>query len=247
VQNRRGHIEIDSEPGTGTTIRILLPVTRLNQPRAVTDQGDEVPSGRGEHVLLVEDEEAVRSATSRLLERRGYVVSAVPDGDSALRAAANEEFDLVLTDVLLPGGTNGREVAESLRRDHPGLAVVYMTGHSRDILEGVGLDLEELILIRKPFEEDRLLAMVRTAIDRTEGPHRGSPETVEEDQANSGQKAEGDMTSGAGDETTAGVSTTTDAPDDETAGSSNESTDENESPDENESTDETESVVESLR
>jgi hypothetical protein len=239
VQNRRGHIEIDSEPGNGTTIRILLPVTRLDQPIPGPTHEVEIPEGNGERILLVEDEEAVRNATCRLLERRGYVVSAVPDGDAAIRAAASDEFDLVLTDVLLPGGMNGREVAEHLRGDHPDVAVVYMTGHSRDILEGVGLDLEELILIRKPFEEDRLLAMVRTAIDRAEGPHRGSPEADSETQAEGDAEAEGD-TQAEGDMTSDAVAedggkSSTDASTEPTAESSNETTGD------------TENVVESLR
>jgi two-component system response regulator FixJ len=84
---------------------------------------------------------------------------------------------------------NGREVTERLQQDHSDLAILYMTGHSRDILEGVGLDPEELLIIRKPFNEERLLGMIRAALDRA-GEAEETQETEGTEPAETAAKAD---------------------------------------------------------
>jgi PAS domain S-box-containing protein len=165
VQRARGHIEIESIEGEGTTIRLLLPITRIRDVPDSIRRRERAPRGTGEHVLVVEDEPAVRDTTARLLERRGYVVATAEDGQDAATVATTQRFDLLLTDVLLPGGMSGKDVADVLRRSQPHLAILFMTGHSGEVLEGVGLRPGDPRIIHKPFDEDQLLAMVRTAID----------------------------------------------------------------------------------
>jgi PAS domain S-box-containing protein len=170
VQRARGHIEIESVEGEGTTIRLLLPITRIRDVPDSVRRRERAPRGTGEHVLVVEDEPAVRDTTARLLERRGYVVATAEDGQAAATVAATQRFDLLLTDVLLPGGMSGKDVADVLRRSQPHLAILFMTGHSGEVLEGVGLRPGDPRIIHKPFDEDQLLAMVRTAIDEVFEP-----------------------------------------------------------------------------
>lgn len=165
VQRARGHIEIDSTVGEGTTMRVLLPITRVRDVPDSARRRDKAPRGSGERILVVEDDPTVRDTTARLLERRGYRVDVAEDGESAAALAATTRFDLLLSDVLLPGGMSGKDVADVLRRGQPHLAVLFMTGHSGDVLEGVGLRPGDPRIIRKPFDEPKLLAMVRTAID----------------------------------------------------------------------------------
>lgn len=170
VQRAHGHIEIDSVEGTGTTIRVLLPITRVRDTPDSVRKRDRSPRGAGEKILVVEDEPAVRDTTARLLERRGYSVDVAEDGESAAALAATSRFDLLLSDVLLPGGMSGKDVADVLKRGQPHLAVLFMTGHSADVLEGVGLRSGDPRIIHKPFDETQLLELVRSAIDKVLEP-----------------------------------------------------------------------------
>lgn len=171
VQGAQGYIELDSDVGSGTTFTILLPRTFLGQaaPDAGAEGGDTV--GGTERILLVEDEPAVREATRRLLEKAGYTVAVAAAGHEAVTQAM-EPFDVLLTDILMPGGMNGRDVARAVRRQQPRIAVLYMTGHSDDVLENVGIDEDEgeALVVRKPFTEAELLRAVRVAITRTPEP-----------------------------------------------------------------------------
>jgi DNA-binding response OmpR family regulator len=119
---------------------------------------------------VVEDDETVRDTTCRLLERRGYRVGMAADGPAAAAEAATIRYDLLLADVLLPGGMSGKDVADVLKRSQPHLAVLFMTGHPADVLEGVGLRPGDPRIIRKPFEESKLLEMVRAAINEVMEP-----------------------------------------------------------------------------
>jgi PAS domain S-box-containing protein len=165
VQRSRGHIEIDSDEGKGTTIRVLLPITRVRDTPDTARKRDRAPRGSGERVLVVEDDATVRDTTARLLERRGYAVDVAEDGEGAAALAATVRFDLLLSDVLLPGGMSGKDVADVLLRGQPHLSVLFMTGHSADVLESVGLRPGDPRIIRKPFSETQLLELVRSAID----------------------------------------------------------------------------------
>jgi PAS domain S-box-containing protein len=166
VQGAQGHIEIDSETGAGTTFTLLFPRTRLGQEATASHEPGGQAIGGTERILLVEDEPAVREAARRLLEKRGYRVSVAPDGKTAVMLAESGSFDLLLTDVLMPGGMNGRQVALEVLKAQPDIAVLYMTGHSDDVLDDVGIDEDEreALIVRKPFTEDELLRAINLAV-----------------------------------------------------------------------------------
>ncbi len=160
-----GSVAIDSAPGRGTRVRVALPAHHLPAPAA--RGGDETGRAPGtgelgrEVVLLVEDEPAVRRAASRLLERAGHVVAVAADGDEALAALAVGLHPTVLvTDVVLPGAWNGRDVAQRIRGAIPDVRVVYASGYARDVISAEQLEAEGAAFVAKPFTSTTLLAAV---------------------------------------------------------------------------------------
>lgn len=163
VRRSGGHIGIASTPGEGTTFTVHLPAAGPTA-HAPAPGADAPPEGRGERVLLVEDEAPVRRATRRILQRAGYQVVDAADGSLALDAAHREAPDLLLSDLAMPGGLTGVDVAEQLRARRPDLPVVLMTGHSGEAADGPTLAAWRPIL-RKPYATRTLLEAVRAALD----------------------------------------------------------------------------------
>jgi len=154
-----GDIRIYSQPGTGTTITITLPVTA----EASTPLADPVPyrrKTRGETVLVVEDEAALREVTKRILTRNGYQVVTAANGPEALALAVAHpgEIHLLVTDVVMPHML-GKEVAEKMRAVKPGIEVLFMSGYARPVLASQGRLEPNVALVEKPFSEADLLAM----------------------------------------------------------------------------------------
>jgi CheY-like chemotaxis protein len=164
-----GHIEINSEPGLGTTITAIIPVT---DERPLPDErAPRAPRARGgETVLVVEDEEAMREVTQRILERNGYRVVTAGRGAEALElvGAHTGELDLLLTDVVMPQML-GKEVAEKVAALRPGIRVLYMSGYARPVLAEQGTLDPTVALVSKPFSEDALLAAIREVLDEPAG------------------------------------------------------------------------------
>jgi hypothetical protein len=161
VTQAGGNARIYSEPGIGTTITVLLPVT--DQPAAAEEQpSDDGESGGSELVLLVEDEPALREVARRILTRNGYRVITASDGFEAIRAARSyqDPIDLLLTDVIMPG-MQGREVAQQVRKFQQDAAVLYMSGYTEGLLSAQGALEPGINLIEKPFNEKSLLRKVR--------------------------------------------------------------------------------------
>jgi CheY-like chemotaxis protein len=127
----------------------------------------EEPRGDGHVVLLVEDEPAVRTLGMRVLESLGYRVIQAADGPTALKLARREtKIDLLLTDVVLAGPMNGRQLAEELAKERKDLRVLYVSGYSADIvLHRAELD-EPLHLLAKPYDRRQLAAAVWAALQR---------------------------------------------------------------------------------
>ncbi|WP_307875117.1 ATP-binding protein [Frankia nepalensis] len=164
-----GHTEIASEQGVGTTVTCLLPATDEKAARVDTPVPVEDGGGRGgETILLVEDEDAMREVTRRILVRNGYRVLTAPGAAEAIalvasRQRAREPVDLLVTDVIMPG-MQGRELANHIRALLPGIRVAYMSGYAHPVLTTQGRLDPGVVLLEKPFSERVLLATVRATL-----------------------------------------------------------------------------------
>jgi signal transduction histidine kinase len=160
-----GHAQIYSEPGLGTTVTGLLPAT---SEEAVTSEAPPAvpPGGRGETILLVEDEASLQELASRILTRSGYKVCMALTASQAPSIAGDtsQPIDLLLTDVVMPEML-GNEVARRVHAVRPALPVLYMSGYAQPILDTHGAFANQIDLLEKPFTEATLLTRVRRAID----------------------------------------------------------------------------------
>jgi hypothetical protein len=170
VQQAGGRAQIRSESGVGTTATVLLPATHGTPSRTAKQIG--AAQLRGEAtILLVEDEDALREVTRRILAGTGYRVITAANGDEALAAAEQqaEPIDLLLTDVVMPQ-MHGPHLAEQIQRVRPSIRVMFMSGFAQPILESGGHLDTGVTLIEKPFSGATLLAKVSQVLKRgTEG------------------------------------------------------------------------------
>ena len=159
-----GSVQIHSEPGMGTTVVVLLPVTDQAMTGSAGSPAAPGP-GHGEAVLVVEDEPALREMIRRILARNGYQVTMLARGQDAvdLASAPAARVDALITDVVMPG-MQGREVVERVRAVQPGVRVLYMSGYPKGLLGAQGILGSEVSLIEKPFSETTLLAALRTIL-----------------------------------------------------------------------------------
>jgi PAS domain S-box-containing protein len=166
VQQAGGHAQVYSEPGVGTTFTALLPVTDRPVPRAARAIDGEQPRGE-ETVLLVEDEEALREVTRRILAAGGYRVISAANGPQALEVAAAHEgpIDLLLTDVIMPQ-MPGPQLAEHVQQRLPSVRVLFMSGFAQPILDSTEQLGDGVPLIEKPFSGQVLLAKVNQVLRR---------------------------------------------------------------------------------
>jgi CheY-like chemotaxis protein len=167
IKQSNGHVKLYSDPGQGTAVKLYLPRLTGNGPDEVADKVEEVIApGRGETVLVVEDEPAVRDYTVASLRELGYQVVSAAEGRAALQLLAQEEaIALLFTDVGLPGGMTGPQLAEAARAWRPRLKVVYTTGYARTaVVRGGALDPGTEIL-PKPFGYAALAAKIRAVLD----------------------------------------------------------------------------------
>ena len=164
VQQSDGHVDLYSEVGIGTTFKIYLPRTRTVAESAVKPQATVL---RGDAtVLLVEDEEMVRSLVQEVLVLYGYTVLAAANGHEALQVAEQlaPHVDLLLTDVVMPGGVGGRQLAQELRHRWPHLKVLYMSGYTDDAVVRHGIIEADTAFIQKPFTPHSLARKVREVL-----------------------------------------------------------------------------------
>jgi PAS domain S-box-containing protein len=167
IKQSGGHVKIYSEVGEGTTVKIYLP--RYRGPEDGTDEGltiRDVSRGQGELVLVVEDDPDVRDYTVEMVSELGYSVLTAPDGVTALRLLdSNRHVALLFTDVGLPGGMNGRQLAEQAQRRRPRLKVLYTTGYARNAIVHQGRLDPGVEVIFKPFTYSDLAAKIRQVLD----------------------------------------------------------------------------------
>ncbi|MBI5830780.1 MAG: PAS domain S-box protein [Armatimonadetes bacterium] len=164
VRQNEGFITVDSQLGHGTTFRIYLPRCAV-EPSAPAAPSAAVPYGSGQTVLLVEDEPAILRMARRLLEGLGYTVLVAETPGQAIDLAGRPEqrIDLLLTDVVMPE-MNGRDLAEQLHRHRPGLACLFMSGYTADVIAHQGVLDPGMHFIQKPFTRSDLAVAVHSAL-----------------------------------------------------------------------------------
>jgi PAS domain S-box-containing protein len=169
VAQSGGRIRVASQPGEGTTFTILLPATAAADLALGSPAAEPANSPRGsETVLLVEDEEALRRLSRRVLAQFGYTVIEAPDGEEALHLAEayHGPINLVLTDVVMPR-LSGRDLAERVRASHPEAKILFMSGYTDDAVVQHGVQTQSVALLRKPFTPYALAARIREVLDAT--------------------------------------------------------------------------------
>ena len=172
VEQSGGYVNVYSEPGLGTSVKIYLPRSKgARLDLAPEPQAVDMPLGAGEIVLLVEDDDDVRDLASTLLVQLGYNVLAASSGKGALDLiTSGAAVDLLLTDMVLPGGIGGRELAERSRRRIPNLAVLFVSGYTTDGINQDGRLDDGLRLLPKPFHRADFARAVREALDERAPP-----------------------------------------------------------------------------
>ncbi len=166
VKQSGGSINVYSEPGLGTTFKVYL--ARASQPPPLAEpSASATPLSCGEEtILVVEDEESLRSLVARILGELGYTVLRAATAIEAMEImkATDNPVDLLLTDVVLPGGMQGSDLARSLVKSWPDLPVIYMSGYTRDAIVHAGRLDEGVNYLEKPFTPDALAAKVREVL-----------------------------------------------------------------------------------
>jgi PAS domain S-box-containing protein len=167
VRQSGGQVRIYSEIGMGTTMCLYLPrYTGDIDTTDVTDVQDEASITHGETVLVIDDEESIRMVVTMVLQEAGYRVLEAADGPAGLRILQSDaRIDLLITDIGLPGGLNGRQVAEAARGLRPELRILFATGYAENSVFGNGHLAAGMEVITKPFTMAALTSRVRAMID----------------------------------------------------------------------------------
>jgi PAS domain S-box-containing protein len=166
VKQSGGHIKLYSEEGHGTTIKLYLPPGE----GAAEAAGAAAPAAAGgvETILVVEDDNLVRNFVTAQLQSLGYKTIAAHDGRTALALIdRGEPFDLLFTDVVIPGGMSGRDLVEEAAKRRPGLKVLYTSGYTDDAIVHQGKLDEGVLLLTKPYRRHKLAEMIRIALGHT--------------------------------------------------------------------------------
>jgi two-component system cell cycle sensor histidine kinase/response regulator CckA len=168
VKQSGGSIYVYSEEGAGTTFKIYLPAAQADHVPAPAPAVEPAIARGTETIMVVEDDESVRELVRLILEGNGYRVHAVGDPSDAARVCREVPagVDLLLTDVVMPQ-VSGRELAECLAADNPGLRVLFMSGYSDEAVYRHGVLSPDAAFIEKPFTERTLTRKVREVLDQS--------------------------------------------------------------------------------
>lgn len=166
VRQHRGMVHCYSEEGVGTTFKVYLPAVE-HYAENVGTKLQRQPTGGRECILVAEDDEYVRAVATKILERAGYRVTAVEDGERACRAAAEDRFDLVLLDMVMPG-PSCKEVVTRFQTLQPHAPIILTSGYSAGANTSALIKQTGFELLTKPYDPDRMLYTVRAALDAPE-------------------------------------------------------------------------------
>ena len=166
AKQSNGHATIQSELGHGTTVTLYMPRSRAVVGEAEAEDDGAELTGGSERVLVVEDEPAVRAVPVTILRDQGYEVVEAGDGREAIeQLQAGRPFDLLFTDVVLPGAMNGTEIAAEAKRLQPEIEVLYTTGYAENAVVHHGTLEPGVTLINKPYRRAELLGKIRATLD----------------------------------------------------------------------------------
>jgi CheY-like chemotaxis protein len=169
VQQHHGWIEVASSPGQGATFHVHLPASATPAWPEGAGEAHAVPAtGRGESILLVEDETNLRTTVAMTLRLHGYRVIEAADGPAAILLWQQERdrIDLVFTDMVMPGGMTGPDLIRILLAEQPRLKIITSTGYSPRDPKALSTPDNRIPMLRKPYDRNQLLAIVRQRLDR---------------------------------------------------------------------------------
>jgi PAS domain S-box-containing protein len=173
IKQSRGHVKIYSEVGEGTTIKLYLPRAHAAAADAEYDESQAVAGSKDETVLVVEDDADVRAYSCETLAELGYTVLSAESGAAALHLLdAHPDIRVLFTDIGLPGGMNGRQLSDEVRKRRPDLKVLFTTGYARNAIVHDGRLDPGVELITKPFTQATLAEKLRDIIDAKCTPGR---------------------------------------------------------------------------
>lgn len=174
IRQSNGHVRIYSEVGHGTSVKMYFPRSEALAP-ATAPVRRKALAGGSERILVVEDEEAVRAIVGEQLRSLGYDVHLAGDAEQALALLRVHPFDLVLTDVVMPGRLNGKGLADEVGRSWPATSVVFMSGYSENALMSDGRLDSGVMLLTKPHQKADLARIIRNALAGNGGQGLGGP------------------------------------------------------------------------
>jgi PAS domain S-box-containing protein len=166
VKQHQGWVEVESELARGTTFKVFLPATCKALPAVEARRKTPAPGGH-ETILVVEDEPALRELVQEILEKKGYRVLQASTGTRALHIwqRHKDEVKLLLTDMMMPEGISGRELADRLVAEKPDLKLIYSSGYSLDVVSPDFTSRERVRFLQKPYDPETLAQMVRDCLN----------------------------------------------------------------------------------
>jgi CheY-like chemotaxis protein len=165
VRQSGGQLAITSKLGEGTTIQLYLPRTQRAEAAGAEPAPPEALAANAAHILLVEDDHMVRDQVARQLRALGYRVTPVADGRAALEVAGHDfSIALLMTDIVMPGGMNGRQVADHVRLLRPDIAVLFTSGYTDDAILREGRISSGDAFLAKPYRRAKLAESVVLAL-----------------------------------------------------------------------------------
>jgi CheY-like chemotaxis protein len=167
VKQSGGGIDIKSTLGEGTNVRLIFPIDENIREAKQPNEELPAPASQSAKVLLVEDDEGVRKFVYRTLDKMGYSVDLAVNGELALQQLHdNPNYDLVLTDIVMPGSVSGLDLYSHIHKEHPKIQVLCMTGYS----EQLDSELDEKHLLRKPFQRNQLATKLKQLLESSSQP-----------------------------------------------------------------------------